>query len=223
MAESRSLHSESRCKKMYVANRNTSWMKITVDWVRVGEDSAGRIGFLCRLCSDLLLSRGRDWCNGTNFNAPGNGWTVMAIVGFENPFESRLLMAVMNLALVQCVSSPTRLGSSHWSSFLDLVTIRVTEDIVCLSTLLQLTNSDHAGLLFMLTACYIIYYEVNPHLNVRRLKMLAIQECVASTSWSVNTSLSIEEAWSKHGGTLSLLTSPFTQCLISRRPNNSSL
>lgn len=50
--------------------------------------------------------------------------------------------------------------------------------------------------------------------------IIAVQECATTTNWSINTSSSIEEAWSLFKGTLSLVPFPFILRLVSRRPYN---
>ncbi|VDO90589.1 unnamed protein product [Schistosoma margrebowiei] len=62
-----------------------------------------------------------------------------------------------------------------------------------------------------------LYDQVTPRPNVWKANISAIQECAAKTNWSVDISLSVEEAWSVFEGKFSLVTSSF----ILRRPNNS--
>lgn len=50
--------------------------------------------------------------------------------------------------------------------------------------------------------------------------IMAVQECATTTDWSINTSSSIEEAWSLFKGIISLVPFPFIPCLVSRRPHN---
>ncbi|VDP08510.1 unnamed protein product [Schistosoma curassoni] len=66
-----------------------------------------------------------------------------------------------------------------------------------------------------------LYDQVTPLPNVWKANISDIQECAAKTDWFVDTSLSVEEAWSVFNGKFSLGTSPFIPYLVPRRPNNS--
>ncbi|VDO78229.1 unnamed protein product [Schistosoma margrebowiei] len=68
-----------------------------------------------------------------------------------------------------------------------------------------------------------LYDQVTPRPNVWKANISAIKECAANTNWLVDTSISVEEAWSVFEGKFRLLTSPFIPYLVPRRPNNSPL
>ncbi|CAH8669480.1 unnamed protein product [Schistosoma bovis] len=179
------------------------------------------------LADDFVLEHIHLWSDDTrcliigDFNAPDINWTEMTTEGSINSFDSRLLITLMEHALVQHVSQPTRFGVNQGSSLLDLVITHETEDIVDLNILPPLVNSDHAVLSFAFRTRDMLYDQVTPRPNVWKANISAIQECAAKTDWLVDTSISVEEAWSVFKGKFRLVTSPFIPYLVPRRPKNS--
>ncbi|CAH8625859.1 unnamed protein product [Schistosoma haematobium] len=95
------------------------------------------------------------------------------------------------------------------------------QDIVDLNILPPLVNSDHTVLSFAFRTRDMLYNQVAPRSNVWKANISTIQEYAAKTDWFVDTSLSVEEAWSVFKGEFSLVTSPFIPYLVPRKPNNS--
>ncbi|KAH9584376.1 hypothetical protein MS3_00006007 [Schistosoma haematobium] len=161
------------------------------------------------LVDDFILEHIHLWSENTryltigDFNAPDISWTEMTTEGSINSFDSRFLVKLMEHALVQHVSKPTRFGVNQRSSLLDLVITHETEDIVDLNILPSLVNSDHAVLSFAFRTRDMLYDQVTPRSNVWKANISAIQECAAKTDWFVDTSLSVEEAWSVFKGSWS--------------------
>ncbi|VDP37927.1 unnamed protein product [Schistosoma mattheei] len=100
-------------------------------------------------------------------------------MGSINSFDSKLLITVMEHALVQYVSKPTHFGANQGSSLLDLVITHATEDIANINILPPLVNSDHAVLSSTFRASDMIYDQVKSRPNVWRANLSTIQECVA--------------------------------------------
>lgn len=71
-------------------------------------------------------------------------------------------------------------------------------------------------------ACDIISDHVKTHTNVWVANISANHECAALTSWSVDTSSSVEEPWFISNGQLSSFMSSLLSCLVQRRQNNCS-
>ncbi|VDO83195.1 unnamed protein product [Schistosoma curassoni] len=179
------------------------------------------------LADDFTLEHIHLWSANTrcliigDFNAPDISWTEMNTDGSINSFGSRILVTIMELALVQHVSKPTRFGVYRGSSLLESVITHESEDIVDLNIFPSLVNSDHAVLSLTFRTRDMIYDQHTPHPNVRRANISAIQECAAKTDWFVDTNSSVEEAWFVFKGKFSLVTSTFIPYLVLRRPNNS--
>lgn len=179
------------------------------------------------LADDFILEHIRLWSANNrclilgDFNAPDISWTEMTTKCSINSFDSRLLETVMEHALVQHVSKPTRFGVNQGSSLLDLVITHETEDIANLNILPPLVNSDHAVLSFTFRASDMIYDQIKPRPNIWRANIPEIQDCATKIDWSVDTSSSVDEAWSVFKGKFSAVTSPFIPYLVPRRPNNS--
>ena len=81
-------------------------------------------------------------------------------------------------------------------NLLDLIITHESEDIANLYILSPLVNSDHAVLSFTFRANDMIYDQIKPRPNIWRANIPAIQECAAKIDWSIDTSPSLEEAWS---------------------------
>lgn len=92
---------------------------------------------------------------------------------------------------------------------MDSVITDEAEDITCLNTLPPLQNGNDVVLSFKFGDCGIIYGQALSCPSVWQTNISATNEFTAATDWSVNTRLSIKEAWSIRKGSVTLVTSAF--------------
>lgn len=103
-----------------------------------------------------------------DFNVSVIRWIETAAVRLVNSFDSGLLVAVIEHALVQHISEPTCLCSNRGSRLLVLVITHAINDIAYLNILPPLASIDYAVLSFTFAAYNIIYNHVKLHSNAWR-------------------------------------------------------